>query len=107
MTDTPNLTPTAIKDAWFFVAVFGRGQTSRIVHGWDALCDAVVYAAFGEKPNPASRAGALKELTDWSDWVFDFGGLPFNKIMRGDGGGIEVFRIIETKGLSNGTENKG
>lgn len=99
------LSPRPLKDAWFFVAIFGRGQTSKLVRTWDALCDEVVRAFYGADATPAMRAVALKFLTNWDDWVFDFSQLPFNKIMQGDNGvGVEVFRIVETRNFT-GTEN--
>lgn len=92
--------PIAVKDAVFLVAVFGKAQNSKIVKGWDALCDATVEGFFGKEPTPAMRAAALAGLNNWEDWVYDFSGLPFNKIIQGDDGtAVEIFRIIDARNV--------
>lgn len=92
--------PLAVKDAWFCVAVFGKGQTSKVLQGWDNLVKTVTAGFYGDSPTPSMTATAIAFLSDVNEWVFDQHDLPFNLIIHGDNGAaVEIFRIAETANL--------
>ena len=99
------LTPAALVDAWFFVAVMGKKQSGQTVYGWNDLVGAVECAFYGDKPSLQDRVVIVKDLSNWADWVPDFAGIPFHKMTQNSDNSlfVEIFRVTDARNLHKET----
>ena len=90
--DKGNASYWEMRNAMFVVSCHGDGAGAYLVHGWTAMCNAVVAEQFDD-PDDQQRAEVIKLLNDEDFWSAGFDGQPYHWSVRFEDGGIGVLRI--------------